>query len=231
MKKYLVILIIIFSGYHAHSQVLISLLLGDKLNSQGLEFGLEGGVNFSHIDELETNKGLSSFNLGFYFDIRLNDPWYLYTGVLVKSRLGTNKLSDADLDFLQADVYPVKGDYSQVLNYFIVPALAKYKLKNHIYFEAGPQFGLMHKSWVEYNSDVEGKDSRIRQYNKDMINRFDAGVVGGLGYQLLKGKGMTIGIKYYYGFVDVYKDRAGTNNSSLFLKANIPIGAKAKKDQ
>ncbi|WP_051209965.1 outer membrane beta-barrel protein [Gelidibacter mesophilus] len=112
---------------------------------------------------------------------------------------------------------------------FIVPALAKYKLDNHIYFEAGPQFGLMHKAWVEYNSDVDGKDARIRQYNKDMINKLDVGAVGGLGYQFMNGKGISIGVKYYYGFVNVYKDKSGTKNNSWFLKANIPIGAGKKE--
>mgnify|MGYP003645086917 CR=1 FL=1 len=216
---------LLFCSYQAQSQVLISLLFGDKLNSPGIEFGMEGGVNFSQISGLESSSRLPSFNLGFYFDIRINDPWYIYTGLLVKSKLGTNKLSPADLDFLGVDTYQAAGDYSQQFNYFIVPVLAKYKLKNNFYFEAGPQFGLMHKSWVEFNSDVDGEDARIRQYNKDMINRLDAGATAGIGYQLLKGKGMTLGVKYNQGFVNVYKDRSGTQNSSFFLKANIPIGA------
>ena len=71
MKKYMLIFGLMLSGYFAHSQVLISLLFGDKLNSDGLEFGLEGGMNFSNISNLEGDKALSSFNLGFYFDIRL----------------------------------------------------------------------------------------------------------------------------------------------------------------
>lgn len=231
MKKYLLLFLLICTCSYAQSQVLISLIFGDKLNSPGMEFGLEGGVNFSTVGGMQTDKYLSTFNLGFYFDIRINDPWYLYTGVLVKSQLGVNKLTTADLDFLKTDIYDAKGDYSQRLNYFIVPALAKYKLKNHVYFEAGPQFGLAHKAWVEYNSDVDQKSARIRDYNKDMINKFDVGVTGGLGYQLMDGKGMTIGVKYYYGFVDVYKDRSGTNNSSIFIKANIPIGAAKKEDK
>lgn len=229
MKNYLIVLIFLLSSSYANSQVLISLLLGDKLNSDGMEFGLETGYNFASISGMDSHKSLGSFNIGFYFDIRMDEPWYFYTGVLVKSRLGGHKLSAEDLEFLQVDLYPEAGDYSQKLNYFLVPALIKYKMDNHIYFEAGPQFGLMHKAWVEYNSDVEGKDARIRQYNKDMINKFDVGVVGGLGYQLMKGKGITLGLKYYYGFLDVYKDKSGTNNSSWFLKANIPIGA-AKKE-
>ena len=58
------------------------------------------------------------------------------------------------------------------------------------------------------------------------MNRFDMGIAAGAGYRLLKGLGWTIGLRYYYGFLDVYKDRSGTRNSSLFLKVNVPIGCK-----
>jgi hypothetical protein len=57
-----------------------------------------------------------------------------------------------------------------------------------------------------------------------MINRFDMGIVAGTGFRLLKGMGWTVGARYYYGFLDVYKERSGTKNSSLFLKLNIPMG-------
>ena len=45
----------------------------DKLNSEGLEFGLEGGVNWSNISNLDADKSLSTFNLGFYFDFKLKN--------------------------------------------------------------------------------------------------------------------------------------------------------------
>src|SRR5690606_19302913 len=151
MKDYLIVLIFLLSSSYANSQVLISLLLGDKLNSDGMEFGLETGYNFASISGMDSHKSLGSFNIGFYFDIRMDEPWYFYTGVLVKSRLGGHKLSAEDLEFLQVYLYPEADDYSQKLNYFLVPTLIKYKMDNHIYFEAGPQFGLMHKAWVEYN--------------------------------------------------------------------------------
>lgn len=229
MIKYFLTLSLLICGLNSQSQVLISLLLGDKLNSEGLEFGLEGGYNWSKVSGMETNKSLSTFNLGFYFDIRLKNQWYLYTGVLVKANLGMDKLTANDLVFLQAEVYEQEGDYSQKMNYFLVPILPKYKFKNHFYVEVGPQLGLMYKSWVEFNSDIEGTTATISEYNEDMINKFDAGMMAGLGYTLLKGNGMTIGVKYYYGFIDVYKGRSGTKNSSLFLKLNIPIGAEKKE--
>lgn len=230
MRKILLIISFITLSFSANSQVLISILLGDKLNSDGLEFGLETGFNYSQISKLESSCSLSSWNIGFYFDIRMKNQWYLYTGVLVKSKLGINELTENDLQLLNTTIYDEKGDYSQKINYFLVPAFAKYKFDNNMYVEAGPQFGLMYKAWVEYNSDVDGREARIKESNKDLINRLDAGFSIGTGYTLFKGNGMTIGAKYYFGLIDVYKDIDGTKNSSFFIKANIPIGAGKKKD-
>ncbi len=47
MKRFLGILFLLVAFSAAQSQILITLLLGDKLNSPNLEFGLEGGVNLS----------------------------------------------------------------------------------------------------------------------------------------------------------------------------------------
>ena len=48
-KSLTVFVFIVFFGTTAHSQVLISLLLGDKLNSDKIEFGLDGGLNWLKI--------------------------------------------------------------------------------------------------------------------------------------------------------------------------------------
>ena len=239
MRKHLLLLIFLFIGIESQSQVLISILLGDKLNSEGLEFGLEGGINWTSISGMETKNFARKWNLGFYFDIRLKNQWFLYTGVLVKANMGVDKLTDNDLDFLQATIYTdfddpsqkMEGDYSQKMNSFLVPALVKYKFKNSMYVEAGLQFGLSYNSWVEFESDIEGSDAIIKEYNKEKINKLDAGILFGTGYTFRKGPGWTIGAKNYYGFVNVYKERAGTKNSSIFLKLNIPIGAGKKPEK
>lgn len=228
MKK-LVLIVLLFTGFSTQSQILLSLIFGEKLNSPGLEFGLEGGFNWSDISELDADERLSSFNLGFYFDFKLKNQWNLYTGVLVKAKLGDSDLSTNDLEFLGVEIQEEKGTYDQKINYFVVPALLKYNFKNRIYLEAGPQFALMYKAWVEFNSDSDDEEIRIKDYNEDDINRIDAGITFGTGYKLKADSGMTIGIKYYYGLANVYKDVSGSNNSSLFLKLNIPIGAGKKE--
>lgn len=229
--KKLPLLILFLIGSIGHSQVLLSLIFGDKLNSDGLEFGLEGGFNFSNISNLEGDKSLGTFNLGFYFDIRLKNQWNLYTGVLVKSKLGDNKLSQNDLVFLEIIPESEAGSYSQKIEYFIIPALLKYNFKNRIYVEGGPQIGYMRKAWVEFNSDIDGKDIKIKQYNTDKLNRIDAGVSVGTGFVLKPDNGMTVGLRYYMGLANVYKGVNGSNHNSLFLKVNIPIGANKAKEK
>ena len=221
----------------AQSQVLITLLLGDKINSDGLEFGLEGGMNWTQVSGFETTDYGKKWNLGFYFDIRIKNQLSLYTGVLVKSNMGVDNFTKNDLMKLDAYIYKdqsgaeTEGKYSHKMNYFLVPVLFKYKFKNQIHIAAGPQFGLMYKSWIEFNSDIDGKEAVIKDYNTDKINKIDAGVVAGLGYRLLKGKGWTISTKYYYGFVNVYKNISNTKNRAFFIEVCIPIGAAKKTNK
>ena len=212
MKRFIIILILSLTSLQSQSQILITLLLGDKLNSDGLEFGLEGGVNWASISGMEGDNYSRLWNLGFYFDIRLKNQWSIYTGVLVKSELGVSGLSDNDLTYLEATIYPDiddpsidgEGVYSQKLKYFLVPILAKYEFKNHMYAEVGPQLGLMYNSWIEFDSELEGRKVLIKEYNTEKINRLDAGLMAGLGYKLFKGTGWTFGLKYYYGLVNFY---------------------------
>ena len=231
MKKYLLIVSLILLGFTSQSQVLISLLLGDKLNSGKIEFGLEGGLNLTNIAGFDDTKNLSNFNLGYYFDIKVKNQWYLHTGMQVKSNFGMRNLSEDDLKFLEADTYTVEGKYTQKLSTFMLPVLANYKFNNRIFVELGPQMGLVYKAWVEFNSDEDNKDTKIKDYNNNLVNWFNAGIAGGVGYKLRKDKGVTIGIRYYQGLTDVFKYRSGTKHNSLNFNVCIPIGAgKAKSN-
>ena len=214
-----------------HSQVLIALLLGDKLNTGNIEFGLDGGLNYASISEMDSNGWNRNFNLGFYFDFRLKNNWFFNTGVLVKSTLGVDELTDEDLEFLGATVYDQDGKYNQKIDYFLVPALMKYKFDNHIHLEGGLQFGLAHGAYIQFDSDIDGNSARIRENNKDMIHTFDMGAAAGAGYRLLKGLGWTIGVRYYHGFLNVYKDLPGSRNQALFLKLNVPMGLSLEKKE
>jgi hypothetical protein len=237
MKKFLLGLFILVS-VSAQSQVLITLLLGDKLNSPGVEFGLEGGMNWTQISGFETKTFARKWNLGFYFNVRIKNQWSLYTGVLVKSNMGVDKFSSNDLGILKAKIYKdtagqlLEGNYGQKMNVFMVPVLLRYNFKNHMFFALGPQFSLMYKSWIEFESDLDRNEVLIKEYNKEDLNKIDIGAMVAFGYRMLKGTGWTISAKYYYGFINAYKDIPKTKNSSIFVELDIPIGAgkKPKKE-
>ena len=71
MFKKAILLLFLFLGAQAQSQVLIALLLGDQLNTGKIEFGLDGGLNFATISGMDSNSWTRNLNLGFYFDINI----------------------------------------------------------------------------------------------------------------------------------------------------------------
>jgi hypothetical protein len=235
MKKLCLIFILGVCSSQLHSQVLISLLFGDKLNSEGVEFGLDGGLNFSKISGFEGDDFMRTFNLGFYFDFQLKkSPWSLRTGVMVKSSRGVDGLSTNDLLKIDSSFqFDGDGVYSQKLSYFDVPMMIKYKLKNNFYAEVGGQICLLNKGSIVYEEKEGNRTELIETENRDLLNRIDAGFLGGVGYKFRKGKGLTLGVWYYQGLTNVYKAMPGNTNSALTFKILIPVGAgkKKKKDK
>lgn len=232
MKKFLFVVALVLYVQSIHSQVLISLIFGDKLNSPNIEFGLEGGANFSNITNLESAKNRTDFNLGFYFDFLLKNPsWAINTGVIVKSTLGANGLPVYSLNNAELDNAFADGHVDRKIGYFNVPIMLKYKFENNIYVKAGTQLGLLSKAYDEFKSDFEGEDLIYKNKIRDQIHVIDAGLAIGAGYRLMGGNGMNIGINYYYGLVPIMKgDEPNQYHRSLYITAGIPIGkGKAQK--
>lgn len=240
MKKSLLVLLTLLSVSAARSQVLISLVFGDKLNSEYLEFGLDGGVNFSTLSNLDGTKANVGFNLGFYFDIGTpkHPNWMINTGVIVKSPMGARNLDVYSLNDVNLDNAYVGGHVNREIRYFNVPILLKYKFKNHIFVKAGPEVALLAKAFDEFIKEIDGQDLRYRNDIRDRVRVIDAGVTFGAGYRLMGGNGMNLGISYYLGLVPVMKgDGPNLYNRSFYITAGIPIGkgkaakrAKEKKE-
>jgi hypothetical protein len=232
MKKGLLIVVVLLCSSVAHSQVLLSLVFGDKLNSPKIEFGLEGGVNFSNISNIDNSSISTGFNLGFYFDFQLKNPsWYINTGCIVKSPMGADGLAVYSLNNELLDNTFAGGEVDRKIRYFNVPILIKYKFKNNIFVKGGPQLGLLAKAFDEFKNNFDGEDVVYKNNIRDQVHVIDAGMALGLGYRLNKGNGYNFGIQYYHGLVPVMKgDGPIQYNRSFYITACIPIGkAKAAK--
>jgi len=229
MKRTILLVAFLLTAYTANSQVLISLIFGDALNSPNVEFGLDGGVNFANISNLETSKSLSIFNLGFYFDIRLKNQLMLHTGVIVKSNQGADKLNTYSLDNPGLDEQFSDGYVTRKINNFSVPILLKYRFAGRFHIEAGPMLALRTKGYDEFkNTVVDEDDLTYSLAIQDNYKRIDAGIMCGAGMKLNKKipKSSQIGVRYYHGFVDPLVGNTGDPQyfSSFYIYFSIPIG-------
>jgi hypothetical protein len=234
MKKVLLLLCLSCTVYCGYTQVIISLIFGDKLNSDKIEFGIDGGLNWSELHGLPDSKSFTGFNLGFYFDFKLRNPsWMVNTGVIVKSPMGAGDLPAYSLQDAALDSAFAGGEVSRKIRYFNVPVSMKYYINRHIYAKAGIMLGLRNKAFDEFtNKVIDKEDLHYTLKTKDDYHPLDAGLLFGVGYRLFKGSGVNIGLQYYLGLIDVVIDDATPNqyNRSVYLTAGIPIGvAKSKK--
>jgi hypothetical protein len=235
MKKIFTIACLLLLGYTSDSQILISILLGDKLNSDKLEFGLDGGLNLSNIGGINNAEMANRLNLGFYFDIKYKDtPWYFNTGVMVKSTMGAQNLAVYDLNNADLNNAFAGGSVDRRLSYFNVPLLIKYKFKSNFSVKAGPMLGLMNKSYdVFTNKVIDKEDLTYKLKIRDRYHPLDAGLMVGVDYRLLGGNGMNLGVHYYLGLVDITieDDLPNQYNRSLYFSVGIPIGKAPKAKQ
>jgi hypothetical protein len=215
-----------------NSQVLITILLGDALNTDKIEFGLIGGMNRSYINTISDSKGMNNFNLGFYFHILMKNNSYLSTGVLVKSNVGatgmpTYSMGDENFDAIFKD-----GTLTKKIPSFYVPILFHQRFNNRWYIEAGPQLGLIHKPVDIFEESPLGGDLKYTLEVKDAYKHIDAGLLGGIGYKFKKQiKSMAVGINYYYGLVDVSTNPdMKIKNSAIYFYMKIPIGVGKEKE-
>lgn len=217
-------------SFTSKTQVLISILLGDKLNTPKIEFGMVGGLNRSYLNDISSSEGMNHFNLGFYFHFMVKNNSFISTGVLVKSNVGATgmpvySIGNADFDTIYKD-----GTLTKKISCFYVPILYHHRFNNRWYLEAGPQAGLRTKADDIFKTTSLDGDLTYSKDVKDEYARLDFGFTGGAGYKFKKElKSMAVGVSYYYGLVNVSLNPDVTmKNSSLNFYMKIPIGLGAK---
>ncbi len=217
-----------------YAQILISLLFGEKLNSDKIEFGLDGGLCFPNSDDNLFSDNRRNFNLGFYFDFKLSEKAKLHTGVMVKSPMGSNNVGVYSLNNSNLDSLFLDGNVERKLSYFNIPISMKYFVWDYFFVELGPQIGILNGASDEFSNTLNGDILTYDNKIKDEINFFDVGITAGLGYKLLKGEGINLGLRYYSGLVNYNKNGSfitDGRNSNFYIFAGIPIkGVKANKN-
>jgi hypothetical protein len=226
IAKFSLLTVFLLFAITLKSQVLISILFGDKLNSPKIEFGMNGGLNRSYLNDIGNSKGNNNFNLGFYFHINLKNNSFLSTGIMVKSSVGATgmpvyAIGDANFDSIYKD-----GALTKKISVFYLPLLFQQRINEQWYIEAGTQAGLRTKAVDIFEaSTLDGDLSYIKNV-RDQYAHLDFGVTAGAGYKFKKDiKSMAVGVNYYHGLVNISKNPGETlKNSSLYCYIKIPIG-------
>ena len=232
----LIILLIVVTTSFSNAQVLISLLLGDKLNSGKVEFGLDGGLALTNIPAAPQSGIRPAFDLGFYFDFDLDKSKrvFLHTGVIVKSPMGTTGLAPYSLGNAELDQLFAGGKVERSMSYYSVPILIKYKFHKDFFVEAGPQLGLLNKGVDEFTVTIKDKNDLTYVNDvEDQFKKIDAGVTVGLGCKLLHGTGIILGVRQYFGLTNILKDSSlgDYQNSAFYIYAGIRILGIKKKPE
>lgn len=229
----IMLLILININTVANGQVLISLLFGDALNSEKVEFGLAGGLNRSYIYDIVESNGLNNFNLGFYFHINMKGSSYLSTGVLVKSNVGARGMATYSIGEPEFDDVYADGELTKTIHYFYVPVLWQQRFNNRWYLEGGFQLGLRNKAYDYFKKDAYDGELTYKRDVRDDYKHFDGGLLGGVGYKFSREtKSMSAGVNYYYGLNNVSNlDDMKIRNSSIYFYVKIPIGTSGDKSK
>lgn len=127
--------------------------------------------------------------------------------------------------------------YTRTLNYIEVPLLAHLswgKEENGFQFfiNLGPQFGFFINDSEKYTGEwtPEERPESIRPiYGKEVENKFDYGITGGLGVELkTKAGNFFVEGRYYYGLSDIYgnskiDDFGRSANQTISIRAGYSI--------
>ena len=158
------------------------------------KFGFKAGVNFSNLYNInvDDNNMRLGFNVGVFSKIPISKGVSLQPELLYTTKGSKLKYDNFILG---------SGEYRFNLNYLELPVLAVFNLgKNFNIHLGGYAAYLTNTNITDANDD--GTINEIAVLNASDFNRWDAGLVGGLGFDI---SNLTIGARYNYGLVNIGK--------------------------
>ena len=209
----------------SQSQVIISLLFGDKLNSEKLEFGLLVSPTACNITNLDA-KYRFGLGLALYFTLQLNDKLYFQLEASPKAAMGAKGIKPYSTGDTTLDRLFSAGSVERHINTISMPLLIRYRIGGLWFAETGPQIDWMLKSQDIFKATDNNNDLTYTKTISDEITNFDVGWSAGIVYRFKKTISMSVGLRYFYGLTDMVKSAGGNqHNSAWLLNVYIPIGA------
>jgi len=222
------IAVLVLAPAVASGQVLIGMLLGDKVTSPSFHLGANVGTNYTTLSGVDGASGKWGFQLALFGEWKFAEHWFLQPELVPFFYTGAHDVPTGTIGRLPPDEFTVETTTTS-MNYFAVPIILKYGAAgNRFHIGAGPQVGWVLKADNTYEA-VPAGDIEITtvQDIKGDITSPDYGVVFHFEYKF-KDHYLSPSVigRYYYGLNDVIRDNTGdeVTNSVFQLLLSFPIG-------
>lgn len=201
-------------------KVLLSILVATGLATTvahaQVRLGVKGGVSLTKYADLSDVESSGHENL-------VNGT----AGVMLNAPITDDGFFSIQPELLysgKGDKFSAAGsENTNRMHYVDLPILAKINADGFV-FEAGPQLGYL----VARSYEATGNGPTVKSTSLDAYNRFDAGYVVGVGYELESG--LALGLRYNGGLTDVLKEVGGVQpngkNSAFQFQVGYFFGAK-----
>jgi hypothetical protein len=159
--------------------------------------------------------------------LNLKDRLFIQFDALAKYKQGAKGLPVYTLGDATLDTIYQYGSLQRSITYVGLVTTMQYRIWKYLNVEAGPNITLRIKAHDFFHADHELGEQVFEKDMKDSTTRFDVGIASGISWQFSKGKGLKLGVRYYWGLVDLYPSDEGNNAARSFqLNLFIPIGGK-----
>lgn len=154
--------------------------------------GIKGGLNYSNliVDDVTDNNARLGFHAGVYAQLFGSRAFTIQPEVNFSTK--GNKIE------YNNDALMIDQETKFNLSYIDIPVLAVFKLGRAAEIHAGAYWAYLVGANIDADGDLDGDFSRL---DRDNFDKWDYGLVGGLGFNL--GKGAQLGARYNYGLNEI----------------------------
>ena len=162
------------------------------------KFGIKGGLNLSnlYVDDVQDENMKAGFNLGVFSKLPLAKGFSIQPELIYSNKGAKISYNNALLG---------NGEYRFNLHYVELPVLAVINLVKNLNLQAGGYASYLAAANITRLNNSSGTVDQIRDLKASNFNRFDYGLVGGLGIDV---ENFTIGARYNYGLEQIGKGNA-----------------------
>ncbi len=169
-----------------------ALLLAAPAFSQGPAFGVKGGLNYSNLAGMDSkdDNARIGFNGGVFARTMPDQPVGLQVELLYSTK-GNHTTYSTFFGLVDQDV-----DFN--LNYLELPVMLSVRLMDIVDLQIGGYAAYLLSAKVKTSGDLGTFSDDV---NKDNFKSIDAGIAGGVGFNV--GENLQLGIRYLHGLTDV----------------------------